>query len=314
MKSLIFLFALSISAFANPLIILSGGGSGVDTTAPALTLATINGTAVSLQFSEIVSQGAGYNDSDFDLDLSIAGNNVALAYVSGNGTNTHLYTAASAAVSGETVDIDFNGDANSIEDAAGNDLAAIVSGAVSNITPAYHGNLNTPYGSSSFISPNLGTPFAIAYKVDLGATLSGSVVDIRAMVSGLGTNTREQTWSIFSHDGTNNRPDTCIATTGRFFNAAVTTTPTDLLTVATNGSVSGLSTIWIVVFSEITGDGTNGRPRYYYQTATGGTTLEVVLAANEWLDRSLVGQAWTGLANHGTATTHAYQMQFRVKF
>lgn len=51
---------------------------------------------------------------------------------SGDGTAMHVYTIASTIQNGETVDIDFNGDTNSIEDAAENDLAVIVSGAVTN--------------------------------------------------------------------------------------------------------------------------------------------------------------------------------------
>jgi hypothetical protein len=107
---------------------------GVDATAPTLNSATVaaNGTTLTLVFSESVNRGAGYADADLDVDASTTGSNLGLTYVSGDGTNTFVYTIASTIQNGETVDLDFNGDANSLEDGAGNDLAAIVSGAVTN--------------------------------------------------------------------------------------------------------------------------------------------------------------------------------------
>jgi hypothetical protein len=113
---------------------------GTDSTPPTMSTAVIstNGVTLTLGYSESVNQGAGYNDSDIDVDCATAGNNIAVTYSSGNGTATHVYTLASPVLSGDTCNIDFNGDANSIEDGAGNDLAAIVSGAVTNSsTQAY---------------------------------------------------------------------------------------------------------------------------------------------------------------------------------
>jgi hypothetical protein len=99
-----------------------------------LNSATIaaNGTTLTLSFSDAVSQGAGYNDTDWDVDCSVSGSNIAAAYVSGNSTNTHIYSLAATVEEGETCNIDFNGDANSMEDGAGADLPAIASAAVVN--------------------------------------------------------------------------------------------------------------------------------------------------------------------------------------
>ena len=102
--------------------------------APTLTNAVIDGTTLTLTFSEAVVQGAAYSDAHLDLDMSSTGSNIGVTYASGNNTTTHVYTAASAAVAGETVDIDFTGTANSLEDGSGNDLAAISSAAVTNST------------------------------------------------------------------------------------------------------------------------------------------------------------------------------------
>ncbi len=103
---------------------------------PTITAREINGTALTLTYSEAVSRGGSYSNAHFDLDMSTTGSNIPVTYVAGDGTNTHTYTAASAAVSGETVDLDFSGAANSIEETAGynQDLAAIVSAAVTNST------------------------------------------------------------------------------------------------------------------------------------------------------------------------------------
>lgn len=107
---------------------------GSDITAPTLSSATVaaNGTTLTLVFDEAVTRGSGYADADLNLDASTTGSDIGLTYVSGDGTNTFVYTIASEIQSGETVDLDFNGDADSLEDGSGNDLAAIVSGAVTN--------------------------------------------------------------------------------------------------------------------------------------------------------------------------------------
>jgi hypothetical protein len=108
---------------------------GPDVTPPTLVSATINGTALVLNFSENTSQGANYSNSHLDLDMTVTGNNIAVTYVSGNGTSSWSFTAASAAVPSDVVDLDFAGGADRIEDGAGNDLAGITSAAVTNNTP-----------------------------------------------------------------------------------------------------------------------------------------------------------------------------------
>lgn len=111
-----------------------GPESGGDVTPPTLSTAVIsaNGTTLTLTFDEAVTQGSGYNDSDWDLDCSKAGNDIGITYSSGDGTTTHVYTIDETIQSGETVNIDFNGDSNSEEDGSGNDLGAIVNDSVTN--------------------------------------------------------------------------------------------------------------------------------------------------------------------------------------
>lgn len=101
---------------------------------PTLSTAVLgtDGTTLTLTFSEAVTQGSGYADSQLDLDASTTGNDIGLTYSSGDGTTTHVYTAASQIESGETVDLDFDGTADSLESSTGGDLAAIVSASVTN--------------------------------------------------------------------------------------------------------------------------------------------------------------------------------------
>lgn len=110
------------------------GWSNPTPTVPTLTSATLgtDGETLTLLFSEAVTQGSGYADSQLDLDASVTGNDIGLTYVSGDTTNTHVYTAASVVDEDETVDLDFDGTANSLESSTGGDLAAISSVSVTN--------------------------------------------------------------------------------------------------------------------------------------------------------------------------------------
>jgi len=111
---------------------IEGGGP----TPPELDTSVIaaNGITATLTFSENISQGSGYNDSDWDMDCSTTGNDIGMTYVSGNTTTTHVYTLASTVQDSgiDTCTIDFNGDANSMENDTDDDLEAIVDGEVTN--------------------------------------------------------------------------------------------------------------------------------------------------------------------------------------
>ncbi len=110
--------------------------SSPDVTAPEVSSATINDTAVVINFTEAATQGANYLDTYWNIDGTTMGADVGLTYVSGDGTASWTMTAATGAISGETVNLDFvpGATADIVEDAAGNDLAAITSAAVTNNT------------------------------------------------------------------------------------------------------------------------------------------------------------------------------------
>ncbi|GAG58746.1 unnamed protein product, partial [marine sediment metagenome] len=155
--------------------------SGV--TPPTLDTATIssNGLVLTLVFDETVYQGSGYDDSDWDIDASVTGSNIGMTYVSGDGTDTHVYTIASEIQDGETVNIDFNGDTNSEEDGDGDDLEAIVSDAVINNSEQFE----LPELLSSTISAN-GSTLTLVYDVvtSQGVSYNDSDFDLDASVSG----------------------------------------------------------------------------------------------------------------------------------
>ena len=115
-------------AYPHPAI--SGVG---DTTAPTVTSVSVaaNGDDVTVNFSENATQNT-YANSHWNLDASVTGSDLGLTYVSGDGTASWNLTVASTIQGGESVVINFDGTIDSIEDGAGNDLAAIVSGIVSN--------------------------------------------------------------------------------------------------------------------------------------------------------------------------------------
>lgn len=101
---------------------------------PKISSATISadGTTLTLTASEALTQGTGYDDTDFDIDCSAAGNDLAITYLNGNGTGALVYEIGSTIRVDETCNLDFNGDADSLEDFDGYDLAAIVNQAVVN--------------------------------------------------------------------------------------------------------------------------------------------------------------------------------------
>ena len=109
-------------------------GSEVTEAPPSIVSATINaaGNQLTVVFSEAMTQGAGYQNTDMNLDGSLGGLDIGLTYVSGSGTDTWVFSIATVIRKNETVDLDYNGRPDGIEDVSGNDLAAVASLAVTN--------------------------------------------------------------------------------------------------------------------------------------------------------------------------------------
>lgn len=122
-----------------------------DYTTPTFSSAAVNGVAWSVTFTESVTD-AGLDGGEFDFDSDgAAGANNALTYVSGSGTANWTFTGAEV-TNGETINLDFDGDTDEVEDDAGNDLADFSDESVTNNTPAQGGTkapVNTTYLDSS---------------------------------------------------------------------------------------------------------------------------------------------------------------------
>lgn len=106
-------------------------GGGADVTAPTLLSATIDeaGTSLTLVFDEAVTFGAGGNGGWVP---TLTGGAATLTYASGAGTTTLVYTLSRTVDLGETGTVAYTQPSGGVEDAAGNDLAEIVDGAVTN--------------------------------------------------------------------------------------------------------------------------------------------------------------------------------------
>lgn len=166
-----------------PFVMASGSGTVSDSTAPEFSSATVNGTALLVNWNEACTRGAGYNDNQLDLDGLTAGDNIAVAYQSGDGTFQWSYTAASAASNGDTINLDFDGTGNSIEDGAGNDLAALVSSSVTNNTPSGSPDCSEPFttGDTGSVADNTG--FEAEYDPNSKLSIASN-----QMVADVGTN------------------------------------------------------------------------------------------------------------------------------
>lgn len=111
-------------------MIIGSGGAG-DTTPPTLTSSTIPaaGTTISLLFSETVSIGAGGNGG---WTLTTTYPAVTMAYSSGSGSNTLVYTLSRTVTQCESLTINYTQPGNGVEDASGNDLANVSGATVTN--------------------------------------------------------------------------------------------------------------------------------------------------------------------------------------
>lgn len=148
---------------------LQGPEEGGDATAPTITTRSIDttGLELTLGIDESASQGAGYADTDFTLTCS--GGAATLASASGDGTASHVYDISRAIASHETCTLAHDGSADSIEDAAGNDLAAFSGASVTNSSTA---DTIAPTVTSARIS---GTTLTVPMSetVEVGAGGSG---------------------------------------------------------------------------------------------------------------------------------------------
>jgi hypothetical protein len=162
---------------------------------PTLTGAVIgtNGTTLTLTWSKAATRGASYSNSHLDVDASTGGTNRTVTYVSGDGTTTWVMTIGTTILSGETCDLDFTGTANSIEDSAGNDTAAIVSASITNNSTQTGGGGPAPDVWWLKLDESSGT--AATADVGPNATTTGSLGSGHCTLSGSQTLTANATFA-----------------------------------------------------------------------------------------------------------------------
>lgn len=148
----------------------NGDGTGADATdtatldtdLPALSSATVatNGNSITLAFSEAVTGQGGWT-------TNLSG--VTLTYSSGDGTDTHVYTTSRTVGSHETGTITYT--PGSLVDDAGNALAAIAGGTLTNNSTAD----TIPPTFESAAVPSAGTSLVVTFSE--AVTQGGSYSD-----------------------------------------------------------------------------------------------------------------------------------------
>ena len=104
-----------------------------DTTAPVLSTATVNGTALTLTYNEALDTSSTPAATAFAVTVAGAARTVSAVAVSGSAVTL---TLSGAVTHGQTVTLSYAvPNANPIQDAAGNDAAALTNQAVTNSTP-----------------------------------------------------------------------------------------------------------------------------------------------------------------------------------
>lgn len=92
-----------------------------------------DGEILSVVFNELVTKGAGYSDTHFNVDSTYQGA-LTVTWLDGDGTETHRFTLSSKVMIGDTLNIDFDPGAttDTLKDSEGTDLIAFSNEAITN--------------------------------------------------------------------------------------------------------------------------------------------------------------------------------------
>lgn len=107
--------------------------SGDDETPPEVSgnpVISADGETVTIDFTEPVVT-TGYDNGDFKVNCTFAGNNISLNSIGGSGSS-RTFTAEHMIYSGDTCTLDYTGGAGEITDEAENDLAQFSDDEVTN--------------------------------------------------------------------------------------------------------------------------------------------------------------------------------------
>ncbi len=146
-----------------------------DTTAPALSSADVHGASLVLTYDEDLDGNSTPGASDFT--VTVAGSSVTVSNVSVSGKTVTL-TLAAAVEHGNTVSLSYTIPAtNPIQDAAGNDAAALSGQAVTNDTP----DTTAPVLDTATVN---GTSLVLTYDEDLDEDSVPAASDFTVTVAG----------------------------------------------------------------------------------------------------------------------------------
>ena len=167
-----------------------------DRMAPVLSKAVVDGTSLTLNYSEALDGDSAPGGSAFAVTVAESARTVDVVSVSGSAVTL---TLASAVASGETVTVDYTAPtgtgAEPLKDAAGNEAASFTGQAVTNATSAPENAAPTGLPAIS------GTP-------QVGVELTASAA---AIEDGDGTENATFVWQWLSNDGTDGAEDIEIA-------------------------------------------------------------------------------------------------------
>ena len=146
-----------------------------DTTAPVLSTAAVNGSALTLTYNEALDGTSTPAASAFAVTVAGAARTVSSVSVSGSAVTL---TLASAVTSGQTVTLVYTvPTSNPIQDAAGNDAAALTNQAVTNST----GDTTAPVLSTAAVN---GSALTLTYNEALDGTSTPAAGAFTVTVAG----------------------------------------------------------------------------------------------------------------------------------
>ena len=140
--------------------------TAADTTAPTLSSATVNGVSLVLTYNEALDTGSTPAASDYT--VTVARSQPTVSSVTVNGSAVTL-TLSPAVTFGQPVRVSYTAGTNPVQDAAGNDAAALADQTVTNNTP----DTTAPTLSSATV---IGVSLVLIYNeaLDTGSTPAAS--------------------------------------------------------------------------------------------------------------------------------------------
>ena len=171
--------------------IVTIGGTPVDTTAPAFVSAAVNGTALTMTYSEALNGAAAPQLGSFAVSVNgVAAPATAVAV----GGSTVTLTLGTAVIAGATVTVSYTdpttgNDALAIQDAAGNDAVSVSNATVTNNTGGGGGggsitlDVNATTAAAPLSAAGSNVTFAIAqatYTQEITGFAAGDILDFPA--------------------------------------------------------------------------------------------------------------------------------------